>query len=169
MIPIDTLKPVMKLVEQRKEVEVSDANPFLFANTGTSVDHAVGWQCIKSVIKMIGPELVKPELLIADKFRHRMSMLFAVLDLPENERATFYRHMGHSEAINKHVYQCPLSIGEVVNVGGFLKAVDEPSTSKLPISATSNPTLTTATKVTSEFRPRERENNGPGPKNNSEL
>ena len=99
----------------RTEVEVSESNPFLFANTGTSLDHAVGWQSIKNVIKLMGPELEKPELLIADKFRHRMSTQFALLDLPENERAKFYRHMGHSEAINKHVYQCPLSIEDTSN------------------------------------------------------
>ncbi|KAK3793121.1 hypothetical protein RRG08_030204 [Elysia crispata] len=115
LIPIDTVKPIMQFIEQRIEVEISDANPFLFANTGTSLDHAVGWQCIKAVIKMMGPELEKPDLLIADKFRHRLSTLYAVLELPANEREAFYRHMGHSEAINKHVYQCPLSIGEVVN------------------------------------------------------
>ena len=148
LIPTDTLNPIKKLIEERKEVEVSDSNPFLFANTGTSLDHAVGWQSIKAVVKMMGPELEKPELLIADKFRHRMSTLFALLDLPENERATFYRHMGHSESINRHVYQCPLSIGEVVNVGGFLKTVDESATQYIcnsvqPVSATP----TTATEI----------------------
>ena len=76
----------MKSIEQRIELEISDANPFLFANTGTSFDHAVGWQCIKAVIKMMGSGLEKPDLLIADKFRHRLSTLYAVLELPANER-----------------------------------------------------------------------------------
>ena len=56
LIPIDKVKPIMKLIEQRIEVEISDANPFLFANTGTSLDHAVGWQCIKAIIRMMGSE-----------------------------------------------------------------------------------------------------------------
>ena len=156
LIPTDTIKPILKLIEKRTEVEVSESNPFLFANTGTSLDHAVGWQSIRNVIKLMGPELEKPELLIADKFRHRMSTQFALLDLPENERATFCRHMGHSEAINKHVYQCPLSIGEVVNVGGFLKSVDETATatsSKLPLSAAP----TSATVVNTEVMQTENE------------
>ncbi|RUS91909.1 hypothetical protein EGW08_000311 [Elysia chlorotica] len=127
LIPNDTVKPIEKLIEQRKEIDVPDENPFVFANTSCSQDHVIGWQSIKAVIKMMGPVLERPDLLIADKFRHRMSTLFAILDLPASERDTFYRHMGHSEEINKHVYQCPLSIGEVVKVGGFLKKVDEPS------------------------------------------
>ena len=158
LIPIDTVKPIMKLIEQRIEVEISDANPFLFANTGTSLDHAVGWQCIKAVIKMMGPELEKPDLLIADKFRHRLSTLYAVLELPANEREAFYRHMGHSEAINKHVYQCPLSIGEVVNVGGFLKAVDDPSSCKLLVPGKTNSTISSVGAV-NELPP-PTENNG---------
>ena len=131
----------MKSIEQRIELEISDANPFLFANTGTSLDHAVGWQCIKAVIKMMGSGLEKPDLLIADKFRHRLSTLYAVLELPANEREAFYRHMGHSEAINKHVYKCPLAIGEIVNVGGSLKAVHDPPSCKLPVPRKTSPTI----------------------------
>lgn len=127
LIPNDTVKPIMTLTEQIKEVGISDANPFLFANTGSSLDHAIGWQSIKFVTKMMASELEKPELLIADKFRHRLSTMYALLDLPPSEREAFYRHTGQSEAINKHVYQCPLSISEVVNVGGFLKGVDDPA------------------------------------------
>ncbi|GFO41921.1 hypothetical protein PoB_006842600 [Plakobranchus ocellatus] len=32
----------------------------------------------------------------------------------------FYRHMGHSEANNKNVYQCPLAVNEITRVGHFL-------------------------------------------------
>ena len=130
LIPNDTLKHIEKLVESRADVDILESNPFLFANTGSSMDHVIGWQAIKFVIKMMGADLEKPELLIADKFRHRMSTLFAIMDLPPSQREIFYRHMGHSEDINKHVYQCPLSVGEIVTVGGFLKNIDEPSTSK---------------------------------------
>ena len=112
LIPIDTVKPIMKLIEQRIEVEISDDNPFLFDNTGTSLDHAVGWQCIKAVIKMMGSGLEKPDLLIADKFRHRLSTLYAVLELSANEREALYRHMGHSEYICVSVCACVRMWGE---------------------------------------------------------
>ena len=158
LIPIDAVKPIMKLIEQRIEVEISDDNPFLFANTGTSLDHAVFWQCIKAVIKTMGSELEKPDLLIADKFRHRLLTLYAVLKLPANEREAVYRHMGHSEAINKHVYQCPLSIGEIVYVGGFLKAVDDPPSCKLPVLRKTSPTISSIGAVNE--LPNPTENNG---------
>ncbi|KAK3800728.1 hypothetical protein RRG08_003133 [Elysia crispata] len=80
-------------------------------------DHAVGWQCFKAIVKMVDVKLEKPELLAADKFRQRISTLYAVLELPSYEREIFYRHIGHSGEINKNVYQCPFSIGEIVKVG----------------------------------------------------
>ena len=73
-----------------------------FANTGTSLDHAVGWQCIKAVICCFGTSSKRASVK------------------PSTDT------WGHSEAINKHVYKCPLAIGEIVNVGGFLKAVHDP-------------------------------------------
>ena len=61
----------------------------------------------------------QPNHLIADKFRHRVSTLYAQLELPTEQRDIFYRHMGHSETINKNVYQCPLAVQEVTQVGKF--------------------------------------------------
>ena len=49
--------------------------------------------------------------------RHRISILYAGLELPQAERDLFYTHMGHSESINKHVYQTPLAIQEITKVG----------------------------------------------------
>ena len=105
------------MIDNRNELGISENNPFLFANTASSLDHAVGWQCFKAIVKMVDVKLEKPELLAADKFRQRISTLYAVLELPSHEREIFYRHIGHSGEINKNVYQCPFSIGEIVKVG----------------------------------------------------
>ena len=66
--------------------------------------------------------------------------------------------MGHSETINRHVYQCPLSNGEIVNVGGFLKAVDDPPSCKLPVPRKTSPTLSSVGAVNE--LPTPTENNG---------
>ena len=83
-----------------------------------------GYNSIKTIADGIKDKLEKPELLIADKFRQRASTLFALLDLPSERRESFYRHMGHSETMNKNVYQCPLAIMELVEVGGLIKKPD---------------------------------------------
>ncbi|GFS19451.1 histone-lysine N-methyltransferase SETD8-A [Elysia marginata] len=69
--------------------------------------------------------LERPELLIADKFRHRASTLFALTEVPEEKRYAFYKHMGHSQQINRDVYQCPLAVKEVTQVGKFLDTLDQ--------------------------------------------
>ena len=67
----------------------------------------------------------RPELLIADKYRHRASTLFALTEVPEEKRHAFYKHMGHSQQINRDVYQCPLAVKEVTQVSTFLDALDQ--------------------------------------------
>lgn len=64
------------------------------------------------------------ERINATQMRHRISTIYAGLDVPENERSAFYRHMGHSKEINESVYQCPLGIQEVAVVGGYLDILD---------------------------------------------
>ena len=61
----------------------------------------------------------------ATKNRHRVSTLYAYMDLPESERDLFYRHMGHSKKINETVYQAPPALMEVVKVGKNLTKIDE--------------------------------------------
>ncbi|KAK7487420.1 hypothetical protein BaRGS_00021382, partial [Batillaria attramentaria] len=124
LIPNDTVEALRKLVSERRNAGIPESNEFLFPNTCSSHDHVSGYNCIKAVTAAMGDRLKKPNLLIADKFRHRASTLFALLDLPEQERESWYRHMGHSAAINKDVYQCPLAITEMTRVGGFLSKLD---------------------------------------------
>ncbi|GFR80622.1 histone-lysine N-methyltransferase SETD8-A [Elysia marginata] len=125
LIPLDSWDAMNRLIKIRKSACISPENVFVFANTSGSKDHVIGWQAMKYVTMMMGQELDRPDLLIADKFRHRMSTLFALLDVPQSQRETFYKHMGHSQAINEAVYQSPLALNEVVHVGGFLQTVDQ--------------------------------------------
>ena len=48
-----------------------------------------------------------------------------MLDLPEEERELFYKHMGHSKTINETVYQAPPALMEVLKIGRNLVAIDE--------------------------------------------
>ena len=123
LIPNDTVDGIKKLVRERDEVGIHSDNLYLFPNTGSSTDHASGWNSIRDVLKLVDG-LENPKLLIADKYRHRASTLYAMSEIPEDQRAAFYKHMGHTENVNKEVYQCPLGIKEVTQVGRF-ETLDE--------------------------------------------
>ena len=71
-----------------------------------------------------------PYRITATKMRHHASTLYALLDIPEQERQSFYRHMGHSREINQHVYQCHLGVQELTKVGRFLNTIDKGTSKK---------------------------------------
>ena len=46
------------------------------------------------------------------------------MELPEDQRSSFYDHMGHSESMNKDRYQCPPAVQELTRVGKVLHSID---------------------------------------------
>ena len=124
LIPNDTVEPLRILAQKREQCDIPESNIFLFPSTGSSKDHVSGWNIMKDVTNLVDG-LERPELLIADKFKHRASTLFALTEVPEEKRHAFYKHMGHSQQINRDVYQCPLAVKEVTQVGKFLDTLDQ--------------------------------------------
>ena len=123
LFPKDTLEPITKLLVERNNCSIHPENVYLFPNTKNSLDHASGYHCLKSAVKQV-PNLIKPNLLIADKFRHQVSTIFASFELPTQQQHSFIRHMGHSESINRNVYQCPMALQEITKVGKLLSKID---------------------------------------------
>uniref|UniRef100_A0A7M5X9K8 SET domain-containing protein n=2 Tax=Clytia hemisphaerica TaxID=252671 RepID=A0A7M5X9K8_9CNID len=124
LIPKDLDKALDKLKnpEIRKDVGVLPSNCYVFPATQGSDAHVGGWQSIKTICKKL--ELQNEKTITATKQRHRMSTIFASLDLPEMERERFFDHMGHSEEINRNVYQAPPAMAEILTVGKHLRNID---------------------------------------------
>jgi len=47
------------------------------------------------------------------------------MDLSENAGQLFYAHMGHTEAVNRNIYQTPLVEQELLQVGTKLHYIDK--------------------------------------------
>ena len=124
LIPLDTYEAVKKLAdpESREQAGVRKENPYLFPSTQDSDCHISGWHAIHSIAKQAG--VANIALITATKMRHRISTLYASQDIPESQRHVFYKHMGHSENINKNVYQSPLALMEITHVGKHLSNFD---------------------------------------------
>ena len=125
LIPADTLSGLKKLTEPaiRHQCGVHPANEYLFPRTEQSLTHVGGWDathkmCLRAAVK-------RPDLLTASKQRHRLSSLYAALDVPESSREAFYMHMGHNAKTNRGTYQYPLAIREVTEVGRHLHQFDK--------------------------------------------
>lgn len=98
-------------------------NVYLFPNTQKSTTHVYGWDAIRSIRSLDGVK--KTHLITASKQRHRISTIYATFEVPPNERDIFYKHMGHSKAVNEGVYQHPLPVQEVLKMGKHLRDIDQ--------------------------------------------
>lgn len=124
LIPQDCVKGLHILCdpEVRARVKVPELNDYLFPNKG-SMGHVNGWNTTNKMCLDAG--VSNPSLLTASKQRHRISTMYAAMDVPESERAFFYKHMGHPKDVNAGTYQYPLAVMEVTKVGIHLKDIDQ--------------------------------------------
>jgi hypothetical protein len=124
LIPTDTVAAMRLLTdaEVREAAGVSRVNEYVFPSTKCSDQHISGWHAISRVCTWSKVE--HPDRLTATKMRHRISTLYAALDVSESDRLLFYKHMGHSGSINANIYQTPLAEAEVLRVGSQLQKMD---------------------------------------------
>ena len=124
LIPSDVVAAmkVLSCPAAREMADVQCNNNYMFPCTQQSSTHVIGWQAAHRVC--IDANVDQPDRLTATKMRHRVSTLYAAMDIPEAERQFFYKHMGHSEGINQNIYQAPLAESEVVKVGSHLLDMD---------------------------------------------
>ena len=125
IFPQDTVVALDALAdtEVRKNSGINDQNYYLFASTRNSEDHISGWHSLHNVADSL--PLKDPAIIKSTSNRHRVSTLFAAMDLSKTERQYFYKHMGHSEEVNKQVYQAPLAMMEITKIGKRLLDIDE--------------------------------------------
>ena len=125
LFPPDTIEAMRKLTSQevRTSAGVKEDNLYVFPCVQGSSTHVTGWHALKNICSEAGIE--GSARLTATKNRHRVSTLYAAMELPEHDRELFFRHMGHSSLVNQNIYQVPPAIAEVVQVGKQLMQIDE--------------------------------------------
>ena len=111
--------------EVRENAGIVEGNKYLFPSTQGSTSHASGWHAVHRVVQKVA-DLKRPTLITATRNRHRISTLYAAMDVEPSERKYFYSHMGHSKEMNTntYMYQAPLALMEVVKVGTSLSKID---------------------------------------------
>ncbi|XP_071854927.1 uncharacterized protein [Apostichopus japonicus] len=109
-------------MKTRSMAGIAKQNPYLFASTQNSDYHVSGWHAVHRVCDKL--EFTRGNLLTATKNRHRLSTMYASMEVPEAGRRFFYSHMGHSKEMNQDIYQAPLALMEVIKVGRSLNEID---------------------------------------------
>lgn len=119
LIPNDLMSAIQVLKQDRSKFGIREDNPFLFA-TKNGLSHCSGWHAVAEVCAEAGINIIT-----ATKMRHRLSSIYASLDMSPENRKIFLQHMGHEEQINRENYQCPLGIRTACIMGKMLSSVDE--------------------------------------------
>ena len=125
LFPVDTIE-AMKLLSDlkiRNDVGIKSNNPYVFASGKSSDSHCSGWHALTSICEKL--PIQNKTRLNATTNRHRLSTLIASQSMIESERNLFYEHMGHSEAINRNIYQAPPAIMQLIKTGKRLQSIDE--------------------------------------------
>ena len=122
LIPNDVVEPLKQLVAARSSHGVPEMNPFVFG-TKFSNSHCSGWHAVNDICQAAGIS----KSLNATRMRHKVSTLYASLDMSAGDRDIFLRHMGHEEGINRDNYQCPAGMREVKVMGKLLTEMNSNS------------------------------------------
>lgn len=123
-IPDDCVQSLKKLADPvvREISGILPNNRFLFATQSSDI-YISGWHVLKDVCSCV--KLKQPELINGTNNRHRISTLFASMNASQGVRDAFYTHMGHSENVNKNVYQTPMALLGVTTYGKQLMLIDK--------------------------------------------
>ena len=90
IFPPDTVPSIQKLVDPKIRIisGVLKSNNYVFPSTRQSELSAMKVICNLLPLK-------NPNIITATCFRHRISALFAALDVPQHDKELFYNHMRH--------------------------------------------------------------------------
>ncbi|XP_060557541.1 uncharacterized protein LOC132717962 isoform X2 [Ruditapes philippinarum] len=137
LIPNDIVLGIRLLVKERANYNICENNNFVFA-TAKRTSHCSGWHALSEVCSAAGVEIP----ITATGMRHRLSTIYASLNMPADQKKIFLEHMGHEEHINRDNYQCPRGVQAVKVMGRILKTVEQGSSSTLLVDdLSSNPLM----------------------------
>lgn len=118
LIPKDLALPISILVAHREEHGVESDNTFVFPTRGDR-NHCYGWAATYDVSTKAGYTMT------ATANRHRLSTIYASLEMSPADRKTYLDHMGHQEGISQNVYQCPIGFNVLRVMGPTLERIDQ--------------------------------------------
>ena len=123
LVPEDCVQAMNVLCREsvRSEAGIATTNTFIFPNTEGSSHHVDGWYTTKNVLGKAG---IDCSIINATNQRGRISTMYASFEVAEEDRAYFFKHMGHSEHVNVGTYQRPLPVLAMTKVGAVLANID---------------------------------------------
>lgn len=122
LVPNDCIKAIDILVDKRGEHGIHEDNLFVFASKLSELNCS-GYHALREVLE-------KKPRLAEIKFnatinRHRVSTIYASLDLSPADARIFFQHVSHSEDISRENYRCPPGLKETLVMAPLLNYISE--------------------------------------------
>ncbi len=124
--PKDTFEACRQLAstEFREIGQVNTNNPYLFpaARHTSDLGHVQGNQALEFMCKEA--KLPADASFTFTANRHRISTLYAALDVADENRELFFTGLGHSKVMNEKRYQAPEALRGIATVATHLQEID---------------------------------------------
>lgn len=121
LIPNDLLSAIQVIRSDRHKFGVREDNPFLFATENDPSSYCAGWHAVAEVCG-------KTDIRMSSetKMRHRLSSIYASLDMSPENQEIFLLLMRHEELqVDRENHQNPLGTYSEIMMGRSQSSVDE--------------------------------------------
>ncbi|XP_071823328.1 uncharacterized protein [Apostichopus japonicus] len=117
LFPDDCIPAIEVLTSSaaRSSAGVLASNGCVFPRIQSSTNHVMGWHALSGICH--DAEVSSKTRLTATRNRHHISTLYASMDVPVSERASYLKHMGYSTDVSENIDEAPPAVKEVVEVG----------------------------------------------------
>lgn len=109
------------LVNTRRDCEVLDENPFMFARP-RALTHIRGSDVVRQIAQSCGAK--QPEALSSTKLRKHMATMSKILNLKDNEMDNLADFLGHDIRVHREYYRLPEGTLQLAKISKVLMAME---------------------------------------------
>lgn len=117
----DMMTSMDLLVDTRRNCEVLDENPFMFART-KALTHIRGSDVVRQIAQSCGAK--QPEALSSTKLRKHMATMSKILNLKDNEMDNLADFLGHDIRVHREYYRLPEGTLQLAKISKVLMAME---------------------------------------------
>ncbi|KAL3971540.1 a disintegrin and metalloproteinase with thrombospondin motifs 2 [Sarotherodon galilaeus] len=117
----DMMTSMDLLVNTRRDCEVLDENPFMFARP-KALTHIRGSDVVRQIAQSCGAK--QPEALSSTKLRKHMATMSKILNLKDNEMDNLADFLGHDIRVHREYYRLPEGTLQLAKISKVLMAME---------------------------------------------
>ncbi|XP_050314971.1 uncharacterized protein LOC126749344 [Anthonomus grandis grandis] len=123
-----TIQELINVLLAKRNVYISQKNPYLFANPNTTDKYLSGYHTIKKLAE--NSEVSNTTLFTSTRLRKQIATVLQVLNITESEFEQFARFMGHTKKTHATYYRLSQDVYETAKISKMLLTINSGKTQK---------------------------------------